>query len=278
MRTAIRAIVTVAVVGFVCTARTANAQVYQVGSFTKKTSGAPDNCTAPCAQQVTLPQALGDTPKALILWSNGKTNTSFSGSYLWGFGMTDGSSTWSAGAGSQNNVGSSSGSQASRRDWSKVMQFLQGTTSTGTVCTSTCTQSVPSGTVITVVAPGTPSFSGACGTQRGGCAVRVEAPARVTAASFGPLARVLWGVNVTSSGPGTVTSRPSGIDCAQAPAASEPCEYALPAGPVVLSAQPTRGFRFVRWGDYCARFGQKPLCRIVLPIPGGVDATFGRRH
>ncbi|NIN69482.1 MAG: hypothetical protein GTO63_33320, partial [Anaerolineae bacterium] len=43
----------------------------------------------------TVAHGLGTTPKALILWTNGKTNESFSASYLFGLGFTDGTTSYS---------------------------------------------------------------------------------------------------------------------------------------------------------------------------------------
>jgi hypothetical protein len=44
-------------------------------------------------------------PKALILWTNSKTNESFSGGAFFGLGMTDGTASASVGAGMQNATG-----------------------------------------------------------------------------------------------------------------------------------------------------------------------------
>src|SRR5512141_3171473 len=54
----------------------------KVGSFTKATGVAP-------ASQ-TIAHGRGETPKALILWTDGKTSESFSSSFLFAFGATDG--------------------------------------------------------------------------------------------------------------------------------------------------------------------------------------------
>ncbi len=75
---------------------------FKVGSFTKSTG------TAPASQ--TVAHALGVTPKALILWTNGVTNTSFNGGFLYSYGVTDGTTSQSIGAASRDNVGSSSSS------------------------------------------------------------------------------------------------------------------------------------------------------------------------
>ncbi|MEW6171853.1 MAG: hypothetical protein AB1510_02120 [Bacillota bacterium] len=56
--------------------------VFKVGSFLKSTG------TAPVSQ--TVAHGLGQTPKALILWTNGKTDELFSGSFMFGQGFSDG--------------------------------------------------------------------------------------------------------------------------------------------------------------------------------------------
>ena len=54
-------------------------QTFKVGSFLKP---------AASGTQV-VPHGLGETPKALILWTNGKTNESFGADFNFGFGVTD---------------------------------------------------------------------------------------------------------------------------------------------------------------------------------------------
>jgi hypothetical protein len=78
-------------------ARPADAQQpIKVGSFAKDASGAP-------ATQV-VPHGLGQAPKALILWTDGKTDQNFSASFLYAFGMTDGTTSFSNAASSLNNA------------------------------------------------------------------------------------------------------------------------------------------------------------------------------
>ena len=87
---------------------------YTVGSFTK-TSGA-----APASQTIT--HNLGVTPKALILWTDGKTNESFSSHYLFGYGFSDGVTSKSAAASSEDNV---SPDNAARRIANKALTIVQ---------------------------------------------------------------------------------------------------------------------------------------------------------
>ena len=81
------------------------APVYQVGSFTKSTGGAP-------ASQ-TVVHSLGVTPKALILWTTGSTNATPRASLLWGTGASSSPGTSRCvGQGSRDNVNPS---QSARR-------------------------------------------------------------------------------------------------------------------------------------------------------------------
>src|SRR3712207_3353208 len=66
----------------------AAAATTSTGTFTKSTAAAP-------ADQV-IPHDLGETPKAIILWSMGRTNTgtTFSPEYLMAWGMTDGTTSF----------------------------------------------------------------------------------------------------------------------------------------------------------------------------------------
>jgi hypothetical protein len=104
-----------------CHAAMADAQTYKVGTFTKNTTVA-SACSSGCPTNV-VTHNLGDAPKALIVWSDGKTNSSFSGSFVWTFGMTDGATSRSASAASTNN---SANSKTNRRDSSKFVGFVSG--------------------------------------------------------------------------------------------------------------------------------------------------------
>ncbi len=117
-----------------CVPSAAHAQSFIVGSFTKNTTSA-SGCSSGCPTNV-VTHNLGVTPKAMILWTNGKLaagNNTFGASYNWGFGMTDGTAagSWVISAGSVNGVGTNAQSQASRRVWNKAIQLITGTTSAG---------------------------------------------------------------------------------------------------------------------------------------------------
>ena len=57
----------------------AHSQTFKVGSFNKISTVTTQN----------VAHGLGETPKALILWTNGKTDENFGASFLFAFGITD---------------------------------------------------------------------------------------------------------------------------------------------------------------------------------------------
>jgi hypothetical protein len=79
-------------------ARPTDAQTIKVGSFTKDASGVP-------VTQVVPHGLFGLAPKALILWTDGKTNEAFSADFLYALGMTDGTTSFSAAAASRDGAG-----------------------------------------------------------------------------------------------------------------------------------------------------------------------------
>jgi len=89
---------------------------FTVGSFTKSTSAAP------VTQAVV--HGLGVAPKAVILWTNGKTDTTLGAGFLYAFGMTDGTTSASAATASDDNAGTSN---VHRRIASKVLTLVNGT-------------------------------------------------------------------------------------------------------------------------------------------------------
>src|SRR5205814_3002699 len=96
-------------------------------SFTH--SCATANCTDPA-----ITHSLGVKPTAVIMWTNGKTNSSVTAHYMWSYGLYDAATTRFDNAASQNGVGTNSGAQASRREGNTALvQVLQGTTGSGTV-------------------------------------------------------------------------------------------------------------------------------------------------
>ncbi len=89
---------------------------FKVGSFTKSVGAAP-------ATQV-IAHGLGSTPKAIILWTDGQVNQTFTNaSYLFGYGMTDGTTSRSVGAASQ--TAQAVLSNASTRMANKALTLVQ---------------------------------------------------------------------------------------------------------------------------------------------------------
>ena len=85
-----------------------------VGSFTKITA------VAPASQIVT--HGLGETPKAVIFWTEGKTGDLSTPNVVFGFGATDGTMSRSIGMASQDGVNPSN---ASRRIAAKALTLVQ---------------------------------------------------------------------------------------------------------------------------------------------------------
>jgi hypothetical protein len=76
-------------------------------------------------------------------------------------------------------------------------------------------------------------------------------------------------LEVTTFGPGTVTSEPGGIDCGPT---SADCQQSG-TGQVTLMAASASGATFAGWGGACAQFGNAP-CTVDNSAFQGVTATF----
>ncbi len=90
----------------------AEAASYKVGSFIK-TSGASQ----------TVPHGLGVAPKAIMFWTEGKTDENFGIGSLFAFGSTDGTTSASTATGSQD---AAAPTYASNRFASKALTIVQG--------------------------------------------------------------------------------------------------------------------------------------------------------
>ncbi len=77
----------------------------QVGTFAKSVTAAP-----PTQDQV-IPHALGETPKALILWTSGQSTEAFGPGYLFGLGFSDGLTSVAQATASQHGVTSANSSE-----------------------------------------------------------------------------------------------------------------------------------------------------------------------
>jgi hypothetical protein len=101
---------------------------FAVGNFTKITSGTTQN----------VAHGLGETPKAIILWTAGKTNANLDANYRFGFGFSDGTTDKSVANSSLDN---SNPTSSSRRIANKVITIID---SGGTVSAEADLQSMDS--------------------------------------------------------------------------------------------------------------------------------------
>jgi uncharacterized repeat protein (TIGR01451 family) len=139
-------------------------------------------------------------------------------------------------------------------------------TPSGIACGSTCSASFAPGTSVTLsptAAAGSTfaGWGGAC-SGTGACSVTMSAPASVTA-SFQPSVQPL---SVSTSGSGSVTSTPAGIDCGATCTASFPFRTS-----VTLSPAPVSGMVFTGWSGACSGTGS---CVVSMTGPQSVTASF----
>ena len=92
---------------------------FKTGSFLKPTNNSVNSYK--------FAHGLGETPKALIVWTAGKTNETFSGWYLFGWGMTDGTTSRTVAASSNDGVTTPN---AARRVSDKLLAVIDATDTT----------------------------------------------------------------------------------------------------------------------------------------------------
>ncbi|HQR19103.1 MAG TPA: choice-of-anchor D domain-containing protein, partial [Gemmatimonadales bacterium] len=135
----------------------------------------------------------------------------------------------------------------------------------GIDCGAACSANFASGTPVTLTAsPANGSlftgWGGDCA-GTGPCVVTMSAARNVTAT----FALQSLSLSVASTGSGTVSSSPPGIDCAT-------CSASFPFGTsVTLTAAPGAGFQFAGWGGACSGTGQ---CTVTLDAAKSVTASF----
>lgn len=138
----------------------------------------------------------------------------------------------------------------------------------GIDCGPTCSATFPRGTQVELVATPEPDAAvewqgcAASGSDPNRCTVTLDAPVAVTA-TFRPAPHAL---SVTTTGAGTVTSEPAGIDCGSV------CEASYPSGTAVaLTASPGTGHTFGGWGGDCSGTAE---CTVMMDGARSVSATF----
>ena len=139
----------------------------------------------------------------------------------------------------------------------------------GINCGATCTAPYNDGTSVVLTAtPTTGSafagWSGACTNATGTCTVTMTT-AQAVSAIFNPVPTYV--LTVTTSGSGTVTSAPTGINCGAT------CTAPYNDGTsVVLTATPTTGSAFAGWSGACTN--ATGTCTITMTTAKSVTATF----
>ena len=144
----------------------------------------------------------------------------------------------------------------------------------GIECLPTCAGEFAAGTLVTLAPVRYGAYwRGACVGIVPRCRLVVDAPLAVTAILVGGPhpAPPSYGVNVTVSGPGTVTDGRS-IRCGRAARSLRDCRRFVSAGAVVvLRAVPEPETRFVAWGGFCR--GRGP-CSLTVASTMFVTAAF----
>jgi Divergent InlB B-repeat domain len=148
----------------------------------------------------------------------------------------------------------------------------QGTVSSspaGISCGTACTQTYTSGTVVTLSAAAASGskfagWSGGC-SGTGTCSLSGN-----TSISVKATFSLVYKLSMTVSGPGSVTSTPTGISCGL-----DCSESYVNGTTVTLTATPASGARFVGWiGGGCS--GTATTCSVLLHAATSVSATFSQ--
>jgi Divergent InlB B-repeat domain len=100
------------------------------------------------------------------------------------------------------------------------------------------------------------------------CTVVLRGDTKTVGATFGGPPPDRYGLAVSRTAGGTVSSEPGGINCGTACTASF-----APGSTVTLTATPDPGLRFSSWGAWCS--GQNPTCVVTMDAAKTVAAYFG---
>jgi hypothetical protein len=140
----------------------------------------------------------------------------------------------------------------------------------GVDCSASCGTDWDRGTTVDLSPAAAPGYrfvrwSGACAGDAD-CSVGLDAPKDATAL-FAPAA---FALSVRISGSGSVTSVPVGMTCRRGTCTRPFSSYT----PVVLTAKPLKGWRFVSWGGTC--HGTRTRCSVPMRAASTVRASFAR--
>ena len=139
----------------------------------------------------------------------------------------------------------------------------------GINCGSSCNYSFNSGASVTLTATAGTGYqfsgwTGACTNSTGTCTVSMTAAKSVTA-TFNALPKYV--LSVKTSGTGTVTSSPTGINCGST------CSYSFTSGTnVTLTATAASGYQFSGWTGACTN--TSGTCTVSMTAAKSVTATF----
>jgi len=138
--------------------------------------------------------------------------------------------------------------------------------------TGSCSASFTSGTNVTLTAAPASGWTfsnwgGACSGTSMSCTVSMTQNTSVSATFT--QTTPFYTLSVSTSGSGTVTSLPSGINCSSN---TGTCSYSFTSGTnVTLSTSPTAGWAFSGWGGACSGTGG---CSVSMTQNASVSATF----
>ena len=141
-------------------------------------------------------------------------------------------------------------------------------------CNQSCVVSLPRSKALTLRATPAqgysfPGWQQGCSGDASICVIPPGANAQVTV-SFVRSSTL----ELTVSGPGTVTSSPGGIDCGQSQDACTSTVQGTSA--ITLNPVPASGAAFLGWGGPCTQYGTAS-CQLNGGSDAGVTATFGSR-
>ncbi|MGB4334227.1 MAG: 3-coathanger stack domain-containing protein [Chromatiaceae bacterium] len=145
----------------------------------------------------------------------------------------------------------------------------------GISCGTDCREDYPAGTLVTLTATAHPgsTFNGWAGGCTGiafSCQVTLRDLTGVTANFTALIPDLTNSLYVTSTGGGTVTSNPAGIQCGVS------CDAAFDAATVVtLTPSPNAGLTFNGWRGACTGTG---TCQVPMANDNGVMAAFGATY